>query len=97
MSSDIDSLKQKVVAARSKLSEINLPDPDMAQLIDQTNLLRNNEFLNKKLNAQSDLIKCYDDYVYSLESTLFSLLEIQKEILKLKKQTSRISKSKAKK
>lgn len=97
MSSDIDSLKQKVVAARSKLSEINLPDPDMAQLIDQTNLLRNNEFLNKKLNAQSDLIKCYDDYVYSLESTLFSLLEIQKEILKLKKQTSRKSKSKAKK
>lgn len=97
MSSDIDSLKQKIVAARSKLSEINLPDPDMAQLIDQTNLLRNNEFLNKKLNAQSDLIKCYDDYVYSLESTLFSLLEIQKEILKLKKQTSRKSKSKAKK
>lgn len=97
MSSDIDSLKQKVVAARSKLSEINLPDPDMAQLIDQTNLLRNNEFLNKKLNAQSDLIKCYDDYVYSLESTLLSLLEIQKELLKLKKQTSRISKSKAKK
>ena len=97
MSSDIDSLKQKIVAARSKLSEINLPDPDMAQLIDQTNLLRNNEFLNKKLNAQSDLIKCYDDYVYSLESTLLSLLEIQKELLKLKKQTSRISKSKAKK
>ncbi len=97
MSSDIDSLKQKIVAARSKLSEINLPDPDMAQLIDQTNLLRNNEFLNKKLNAQSDLIKCYDDYVYSLEFTLLSLLEIQKEILKLKKQTSRKSKSKAKK
>ena len=69
----------------------------MVQLIDQTNLLRNNEFLNKKLDAQSDLIVSYDDYIYSLESTLLSMLEIQKELLKLKKQTTRKSKSKPKK
>lgn len=97
MSSNIDSSKQKIIDARSKLSKITLPDPDMAQLIDQTNLLRNNEFLNKKVNAQSDLITSYDDYTCLLESTLLSMLEIQKELLKLKKQTSKKSKPKAKK
>jgi len=77
---DLKNLVEKAKRDLSIIGEIDLPIPE---LINTTNLLRNNEFLQQKNEKKSLLMNAYAVYTAGLEN-LLSIYKIKLELTSLK-------------
>lgn len=93
----IYNLRKQIQEIRSELNSITAFEPS-PELIDSANLLRSNQYLDKKIQKQTQLIEAYLEYSMALEGMLSTLFEIQNDLKDvLKDQLSLLSSQRKKK
>jgi len=94
MGKTISELRSRITELKKELGILGEPKKEIPELIDNTNLLRSNEYLKKSDHVKSELINTYEQYVKELENLLSTVFEIQLDLKDLlKEQTSLISES----
>ncbi len=73
-------LRNRIEQLRSEIASMGPMPPDMPEMIESANLLRQNEHLQRSDSSKTELLSRYEEYVTSLESLLKSVLEIQDEL-----------------
>lgn len=80
----IYDLQKRIQRIQSEIDLIGNFEPS-PELIELANLLRSNEYLQKKTEKQSELIRAYDEYSLALLKMLHAVFDIQvglKDVLK---------------
>ncbi|MFB5631318.1 MAG: hypothetical protein ACE5RN_06995 [Nitrosopumilaceae archaeon] len=91
----IKDLQNKIIQIQIELDNINKDQKPMPELINTTNMLRSNEYLQKSNVAKSKLIAAYKEYANELENMISSISKIKGDISSLKSRL--ISRKKPKK
>lgn len=84
----LHALKRRIRDAQEELTRLASEQGSMPELVDSANLLRANERLVRENGARAKMIRAYDSYSGILESTLTSLLDIQKDLTAILKMQS---------
>ena len=93
----IYEIRKKIKKLESELDSIASFEV-APELIESANLLRSNEYLEKKLKKQDDLLRAYRAHSEGLEEMLQAVFDIQSDLKDiLKEQSSLLSKEKPKK
>jgi biotin-(acetyl-CoA carboxylase) ligase len=80
LGSNLSELKSKIDGVRSDLASIEHPGDPLPEVINTTNVLRLNEYLAKTNEKKSELLVLYEEYVKHLESLVSTLLSIQEDL-----------------
>lgn len=91
----VKDLQNNILQIKIELDNINKNQKPLPELINTTNMLRTNEYLQKAIGAQSKLLAAYDDYSNELERLISSISKIKGNISTLKSRL--ISRKKPKK
>ncbi len=84
----IGELKRKIIQTKNELSALSNDQNPIPELINSTNLLRENNFLIKTGDKKSELLTAYDQYSKQLENTLTKIIKIQDQLKKSMKKRS---------
>jgi biotin-(acetyl-CoA carboxylase) ligase len=80
LGSNLSELKSKIDGVRSDLASIEHPGDPLPEVINTTNVLRLNEYLAKTNEKKSELLVLYEEYAKHLESLVSTLLSIQEDL-----------------
>ncbi|MCY4490485.1 MAG: hypothetical protein OXC46_03360 [Thaumarchaeota archaeon] len=93
----IYEIRKKIKKLESELDSIASFEV-APEMIESANLLRSNEYLEKKLKKQDDLLQAYRAHSDGLEEMLQAVFDIQSDLKDiLKEQSTLLSKKKSKK
>ncbi|WOV93167.1 MAG: hypothetical protein R1F52_00565 [Candidatus Nitrosoabyssus spongiisocia] len=82
MNDDVKIMWQNILKLKKDIEK--LPKiTDSPEMINNTNLLRNNESLIKRLDINEKMLNEYMKYTRGLENTLKSMIKMQKELVTL--------------
>ena len=94
----IYDLRKKIQQAQFDLDQLGEPPVNMPEMIENSNLLRSNDYLSKTNQKKTELLISYEKYSKSLEELLLTVFDIQKDLKEiLKDQSSLIPNSSKKK
>ena len=85
---EIIELRIRIHEIQEELKELNLPMPEIPELITSANLLRSNEYLSKLNEKKSALLTTFSEYSKLLEELLSSVFEIQNDLKEILKEQS---------
>ena len=80
LGNNLNALKIRIKKAKEELAKIDSPEQPLPEMINTTNILRENEHLTKSDHAKANLISAYEDYTKQLEELAVSLLSIQSDL-----------------
>jgi hypothetical protein len=80
LGNNLNELKLRISKAREELERMSSSISPLPEMIDSTNILRQNEHLIKVDKAKSNLIISYEEYTKQLEDLALSLLSIQSDL-----------------
>jgi hypothetical protein len=80
LGNNLNELKLRIKKAREDLEQMNSSELPLPEMIDSTNILRQNEHLIKIDQAKSNLISSYEEYTKRLEDLAMSLFSIQSDL-----------------
>ena len=90
----IYDLRKKIQQVQFDLDQLGEPPMDIPEMIENSNLLRSNDYLSKTNDKKTELLITYEKYSKSLEELLSTVFDIQKDLKEiLKEQSSLISNS----
>ncbi len=75
----VTALKNQINDLKKEIASIKKPEK-MPELIESTNLVRINEYLEKSDSLKTQLLDLYDQYAGSLEDLLSAVFDIQNEL-----------------
>lgn len=91
----IEEIRQSIQDLHSELEKLGDPPVPITGLVNSTNILRTNEYLERVDYVKTDLISSYKDYAKLLESLAKSVLDIQAGLLDvLREQSAMMEKKK---
>lgn len=96
LGNNLNELKIRIQKLQQEIVELGEPNIPIENMIDSTNLIRQNEYLEKLHIKQVDLIAAYAEYAKHLEHIVSSLFSIQAELKNLVKEEISIIKSETK-
>jgi len=94
LGSVLTELKNQINQIKKDISEINKSFSPMPEMIESTNILRENEFLKKMDGKKTELIDSYEHYSNQIEDILSSVFDIQNELKKIIEIQSQLMKPK---
>jgi len=94
LGSVLTELKNQINQIKKDISEINKSFSPMPEMIESTNILRENEFLKKMDGKKTELIDAYEHYSNQIENLLSSVFDIQNELKKIIEIQSQLMKPK---
>jgi hypothetical protein len=80
----VKKLQNNILQIKIELDHINKDQKPLPELINTTNMLRTNEYLQKANDAQLKLLTAYDEYSNELENLISSISKIKGNISSLK-------------
>jgi len=86
--------KNRINQIKKDISEIDKSFSPMPEMIESTNILRENEFLKKMDGKKTELIDSYDHYSNQIENLLSTVFDIQNELKKIIEVQSQLMKPK---
>ena len=86
----IYDLRKKIQEIQAELNQLGNPASEIPEMIESTNLLRQNEFLTKSNDKKTELLSTYEQYSEALEALLSSVFDIQNELKEILKEQSSI-------
>lgn len=86
LGNNLSELKTRIQKLHQELAELERPNPPLEQMINTTNILRQNEYLIKTDAKKTELVAAYVDYTKQLEQITASLFSIQAELKELVKE-----------
>jgi len=92
-------LKNQINQIKRDISEIDKSFSPMPEMIESTNILRENEFLRKIVDKKTELVDSYEHYSNQIENLLSSVFDIQndlKEVIEAQSQLMKPKKSRKK-
>lgn len=89
----IGDLKQRITFIEKELKEISNHAEPMPELINSSNLLRQNEYLTKINEKNTALVLAYREYSSELQKMLSTVFEIQNDLKEVLKSQSTLIKS----
>ena len=84
----IYDLRKKIQQIQSDLDQLGEPPVNMPEMIENSNLLRSNEYLSKANEKKTELLITYEKYSKSLEELLSTVFDIQKDLKEILKEQS---------
>ena len=84
----IYELRKKIQQVQSDLDQLGEPPMAMPEMIENSNLLRSNEYLRKANEKKTELLITYENYSTSLEELLSTVFDIQKDLKEILKEQS---------
>ena len=97
LGNNLNELKLRIGQLYAEIDSLGIPASNMEEMIDTTNLLRQNDYLQKSIAKKSQLITVYDVYTKELEVMVSSLFSIQSELKDLIKTEAKLIDSKKQK
>ncbi len=94
LGSVLTELKNQVNQIKKDISEIDKSFSPMPEMIESTNILRENEFLRKMDSKKTELIDSYEHYSNQIENLLSLVFDIQNELKKILEAQSQLMKPK---
>ncbi len=94
LGSALAELKNQINQIKKDISEIDKSFSPMPEMIESTNILRENEFLKKMDGKKTELIDSYEHYSNQIEDILSSVFDIQNELKKIIEIQSQLMKPK---
>ena len=94
LGSVLTELKNQINQIKKDISEIDKSFSPMPEMIESTNILRENEFLKKMDGKKTELIDSYEHYSNQIENILSSVFDIQNELKKIIEIQSQLMKPK---
>ena len=94
LGSVLTELKNQINQIKKDISEIDKSFSPMPEMIESTNILRENEFLKKMDGKKTELIDSYEHYSNQIENLLSSVFDIQNELKKIIEIQSQLMKPK---
>ncbi len=94
LGSVLTELKNQINQIKKDISEIDKSFSPMPEMIESTNILRENEFLKKIDGKKTELIDSYEHYSNQIENLLSSVFDIQNELKKIIEIQSQLMKPK---
>jgi len=92
-------LKNQINQIKRDISEIEKLFSPIPEMIESTNILRENEFLKKIVDKKTELVDSYEHYSNQIENLLSSVFDIQndlKEVVEAQSQLIKYKKSRKK-
>jgi len=96
LGNNLNELKIQIQKLQQEIVELGEPNTPIENMIDSTNLIRQNEHLEKLHIKQVDLITAYAEYAKHLEHIVSSLFSIQTELKNLVKEETTMMESETK-
>lgn len=94
----LSELRQRIRNLQNEINQVYSNIEPLPELINSANLLRQNEYLFKVNEKNSELVQIYSQYTKDLEKMVSSVFEIQNELKEvLKSQSTLIKTSRTKK
>lgn len=90
LGNNLNELKIRVKKAQQDLAQLGIPEPPLPEMINNTNLLRLNDYLTKSDGYKTKLIDAYAEYTKQLEEIIASLLSIQADLKDIVKTEAKI-------
>ena len=84
----IYDLRKKIQQVQFDLDQLGEPPMNMPEMIENSNLLRSNDYLSKANEKKTELLKTYEKYSKSLEELLSTVFDIQKDLKEILKEQS---------
>ncbi len=94
LGSVLTELKNQINQIKKDISEIDKSFSPMPEMIESTNILRENEFLKKIDGKKTELIDSYEHYSNQIENLLSSVFDIRNELKKIIEVQSQLMKPK---
>jgi len=94
LGSVLTELKNQINQIKRDISEIDKSFSPMPEMIESTNILRENEFLRKNDAKKTELINSYEHYSNQIENLLSSVFDIQNDLKKVIEAQSQLMKPK---
>jgi hypothetical protein len=83
LGNNLSELRSRIQRAQEDLEQIGLPESALPEVINMTNMLRENEYLTKTDQKKTELISAYAAYTKRLEESVKSLLSIETDLREL--------------
>ena len=96
ISTNIYDLQKEIHQLQSELSDLGDPTVRLPELIENSNLIRLNEYLVKSDQKKTNLILIYEQYSKSMRILLSSVFEIQSQLKEILHEQSSLIESKPK-
>ena len=96
ISKNIYDLQKQIQQLHSELDDLGDPAVRIPELIENSNLIRLNEYLIKSDQKKTNLISIYEQYSKSMGVLLSSVFEIQAELKEILHEQSSLIESKSK-
>ena len=96
ISKNIYDLQKEIQQLQSELDDLGDPAVRIPELIENSNLIRLNEYLIKSDQKKTNLISIYEQYSKSMGVLLSSVFEIQAELKEILHEQSSLIESKSK-
>ena len=96
ISTNIYDLQKEIQQLQSELDDLGDPAVRIPELIENSNLIRLNEYLIKSDQKKTNLISIYEQYSKSMGVLLSSVFEIQAELKEILHEQSSLIESKSK-
>ena len=97
LGNNLNELKLRIDKIYAEIDCLGGPVSIMEEMIDTTNLLRQNEYLQQSIDKKTQLIAAYDVYAKELEMMVSSLFSIQSELKDLIKTEAKLMDSQKRK
>ena len=97
LGNNLNELKLRIDKIYAEIDYLGGPVSIMEEMIDTTNLLRQNEYLQQSIDKKTQLIAAYDVYAKELEMMVSSLFSIQSELKDLIKTEAKLMDSQKRK
>jgi hypothetical protein len=94
LGNNLNELKTRIKKLHQEIIDLGEPSLPLEQMIGATNILRQNEYLEKSNSKKTELIAIYAEYTKHLEQIMSSLLAIQAELKDLIKTEAALIESK---
>lgn len=96
LGNNLNELKIRIQKLHQEIGELGQPNIPLENMIESTNLIRQNEYLEKSNSKQADLIVAYVEYSKHLEQIISSLFSIQAELKNIVKEETAMMESESK-
>lgn len=93
----LNGLKNQILKIRREINEIDESFKSIPEVIETTNILRENESLRLSNKKKSELISFYEQYTKQIESIVSSVFDIQNDLRDIVKTQSELIGSSKKK
>ena len=90
----LGELKNQIQKIKLELKEIDESFTSIPEMIESTNVLRENESLRLANNKKTELIAAYEQYTKKIENLISSAFEIQNDLKEIIKEQAKLAETK---